>query len=312
MAPASTQFPLWAWIAFGAVALVLLFADLFGHRKGQADTRKSAILWSAVWIGSGLAFYGFIWIAFGYAPAQDYLGAYLIEKSLSLDNIFVFLVIFESLQIPQRDQRTVLYLGILGAVVFRAIFIFLGAAALERWHFVVYVFAAILLWAAWRVFRENPAEKKENKLVTFLSRHLPVTTQVHGRKFFAKENGKRVATPLLVAIVALELTDITFAVDSVPAALAITTNRFLVYTSNIFAILGLRALYVVLATTICELEYLHYGLAVVLAFAAAKLAISSWVEIPALLSVAVIVVVIGGSALASVRRRNRRKCEQGQ
>jgi tellurite resistance protein TerC len=291
----------WTWTLFALVLFGFLAIDLYAHRGERHDSRRSAIAWSVVWIAVGLGFGGYVWWHFGGKPALDYLGAYLIEKSLSVDNLFVFLIIFQMLAIPKENQRTVLSWGIFGALVLRGLFVFLGAAAIERYHWVVYVFGAILLLAAWRTFREDPAKQEGNKAVEWLARHLPVTHRIHGDRFLAVEGGRRVATPLLIAVLGLELTDVIFAVDSVPAAFAISREPFIVYSSNAFAILGLRALYLVLAHTLPQLTYLHYGLAAVLAFAAVKLMIAEWLSIPAWLSIGFIVVTLGASVWASLR-----------
>lgn len=300
------------WIVLGVVMLPLLLADLFVHRGGKASSRKAAIAWSVIWIGAGLAFAIYIHANFGGAATQEYLAAYLIEKSLSLDNLFVFLIIFQSLKIPPRFQHTVLSWGIFGALVFRAIFIFAGVAAIERFHFVAWGFGAILVVAAWRVLREDPAKKKENKVVTWLSHRFPLTGQTCSSHFLTREDGKRKATPLLVAVMALELTDILFAVDSIPAAFAVTHQPFLLYSSNAFAILGLRALYLVLSKSIGDLPYLHYGLAGVLAFAGVKVALGDLVEIPPLISIAIIVAIMLPAVLLSLRARKRRHRREAQ
>jgi tellurite resistance protein TerC len=293
--------PLWGWLAFALFVFALLVFDLFSHRAGHGASRRSAYIWSAVWIAAGLLFALFVRIAMGARAGHEYLAAYFIEKSLSLDNLFVFLIIFRNLNIPTSVQHNVLYWGIFGALVFRAIFIFLGLAAIERFEWITNVFAAILLWAAWRACREDPSGKKETKVVRFLSRHLPVTHKVHGHKFIARENGKCVATPLLIALLGLELTDIIFAIDSVPAALSVSHNRFVVYSSNVFAILGLRALYSAMAQTLGKLRYLHYGLAGVLAFAAFKMVLDRWVHIHPLAAVGITAAMIGGAVWASLR-----------
>ena len=289
--------PTWAWLSFA-----LLAVDLSVHRGERADSRRTAFIWSGIWIGVGLAFNGFVWFMWGSDPAQEYLAAYLIEKSLSLDNLFVFLVIFRSLNIPHRYQRTVLTWGIFGALVFRALFVFAGAAAIARWHWVSYAFGAILLYAAWRVFREDPTAERRSRTAAWLSRHLPVTETIRGHEFVIREGGRRVATPLAIALVAVELTDIMFAVDSVPAAFSITRSEFLVYSSNAFAILGLRSLYIALSASLERLSYLHYGLALVLAFAGLKIALVDVIHIPPWLSIAVIVAIIGTSIAASLRK----------
>lgn len=284
---------------------VTLLVDLIVHRGGRETSRQAAAVWSGVWIAIGLGFGGLIGWVLGARAAEDYLAAYLIEKSLSVDNLFVFLVIFGTLRIPSEAQHKVLSYGIFGALVFRALFVFLGIAAIERWHWIVYIFAGLLLYAAWRAVRDNPAEHKESKAVQWLARHLPVSSHLDGERFFTRRNAKLVATPLLLAVAAVELTDIAFAIDSVPAALSVTRDRFLVYSSNAFAILGLRALYLVLARTIADLAYLHYGLAFVLAFAGLKMIFAPWVHVPGWLSVLIIGVAVTVAVLASLRRNRR-------
>ncbi|GEN07534.1 tellurite resistance protein TerC [Myxococcus fulvus] len=298
--------PTWLWGVFWAAVLTLLVVDLLGHRGHHGESRRAAWMWTGVWVAAGLAFGGLVWAVLGADAGQEYLAAWLIEKSLSLDNAFVFLVIFQSLSVPVRAQHQVLFLGIFGALVFRALFIFVGAAALERWSWVSYVFGAILLVTAWRVLREDPAKQQGNRAVSWLSRHLPVTQHLHDKKFIVRrEDGHRVATPLLLALLGLELTDILFAVDSVPAAFSVTKDTFILYSSNAFAILGLRALYLVLAGTLGTLRYLHYGLAGVLAFAGLKMVVTPWFHVPPLPSVLIIVALVGTAVVASLIARRR-------
>ena len=295
----------WEWLVFGGIVAALLGVDLFVHRGARAESRKWALVWSVIWVATGLAFTGYVWHRLGGRAAEEYLAAYLIEKSLSLDNLFMFLIIFRMLGIPQGHQRTALSWGVFGALVFRALFVLLGATALERWHWVEYVFAALLLYAAWHAFREDPASERKNKVVLWLERHLAMGAEPEQPKFLLHEGGKWKATPLLVAVLALELTDILFAIDSVPAAFALTRNEFIIYSSNVFAILGLRSLYIVLAHTIADLRHLHYGLAGVLAFAAVKMLLPESLEIPPLASVGVIVAIIGAAVWASLGGRRR-------
>jgi tellurite resistance protein TerC len=242
----------------------------------------------------------------GRDAAEEYLAAYLIEESLSLDNLFVFLLVFQTLHIPLENQRRALFWGIIGALVFRAIFIFLGVAALARWEWIQYLFGALLLIAALRAAREPKEAAVESLLVGWLSRHLPMTNDVNSPRLFVRESGALLMTPLLVAIVALELSDILFAIDSVPAALSVTRREFLVYSSNAFAILGLRSLYVVLIASLERVRYLHYGLAAVLAFAAFKLLTDDWLPVPPLLSVAIIVAILAGTIAVSLAAGARR------
>ncbi len=280
--------------------LILLVIDLVAHRDDHATSRKSAIIWSIIWIASGLAFNVFVYNMFGGRAGQQYLAAYLIEKSLSLDNLFVFLIVFRGLNTPEKHQHRVLFWGIFGALVFRGLFIFAGAVAIERWQWVSYIFGALLLYGAYSALRKDPARERKSEVVEWLSNHLPVTEKVQDTKFFSIENGKHVATPLFVALVAIELTDIAFAIDSVPAAFSMSHSRFILYSSNVFAILGLRALYITLAHSLARLKYLRYGLAGVLAFAGFKLIADQWIEIHTLVSVGVIVLMIGLSVWASL------------
>ena len=288
------------WLVFGGIVAFLLAVDLFVHRGARHDSRRWAVVWTVIWVAAGLAFTGYVWQRLGVRAAEEYLAAYLIEKSLSLDNLFVFLIIFRMLAVPRDHQRTALSWGIFGALIFRAIFVFLGAAALQQWHWVEYVFAAILLYAAWHAFREDPAVERKNALVLWLERHLAVGVEPEKPKFLVVQQGRRKATPLLVAVIALELTDILFAVDSVPAAFAVSRNEFVIYSSNVFAILGLRSLYIVLAHTIGGLRYLHYGLAAILAFAAVKMLLPEEWEIPPMASVAIILLLMGTAVVASL------------
>lgn len=307
------EIPAWGWIVFGAVLVALLAVDVVSHRGERADSTGWAAIWTGIWIAAGLLFSGFVWAVFGLGPAQDYLAAYLIEKSLSLDNLFVFLVIFRTLKIPREHQRKALTYGIAGALVFRGIFIVAGIQALEHWSWTTWIFAAILLGAAWRAFREDPTEighhakrRRESRLILWLEEHLRVTRKHHGGSFFVRENGRRVLTPLAVAVIGLELTDVLFAVDSVPAALAVSRSAFIVYSSNMFAILGLRALYIVLSRILTRLRFIHYGIGVILVFTAVKLALDEWVEIESWISIliilSIIVVTFGASVWESRRR----------
>jgi len=294
------MYPVWAWVAFGLTIAVLLAVDLTFHRGEHAESHRAAVVWSVVWIGAALLFNVFIWVAFGARPAQEYLAAWAIEKSLSLDNLFVFLVVFQSLRIEPQFQHKVLFWGIFGALVFRALFIFLGVAAVERYRWVTWLFGAILLFAALRAMKGESLAPGESRVVRWLSRFLPVTHELHAHEFITEKNGRKMATPLLLALIAVETTDILFAIDSVPAAFAVTYDRFILYSSNAFAILGLRALYVVLAKTIAHMRYLHYGLAAVLAFAALKLMLGERLHLHPLVSVGIIVAMVGASVVASL------------
>ena len=297
----------WGWIFFGLTVAVMLAADLMMHRAGHGTSRKSAYIWSGVWIAAGLLFTLVVYFFFGGVRAEEYVAAYLMEKSLSLDNLFVFLIIFRSLSIPPQHQHKVLFWGILGALVFRAIFIFLGIAAINRFSWLSIVFGLLLLYTGYRAAREDPAEKSGSGLIDWLSRFLPVTGQNEEGHWYRRREGKIYVTPLAVALIAVELTDIMFAIDSVPAVFAVSRDPFVVYSSNIFAILGLRALYTALEHNLRDFPFLHYGLAGVLSFAGLKLVFEEWLEIPPLLSVGIIIVIIGASVWASVRVNRRAK-----
>lgn len=297
--------PAWAWALLALVLVISLSIDLLAHRGDHVDSRRRAIMWTVLWIALALGFNVFVWLSFGRAAGEEFLAAYLLEKSLSVDNLFVFLLVFGALRIPQIEQRRVLTWGILGAVVFRGLLIFAGAAAVARWHALLYVFGGILIIAAVKLLREPDPEDKESAILTWVRRHLRSTPRLHGHKFFAIENGRRVATPLFLALISIELTDIMFAIDSVPAAFAVTKEPFIIYSSNLLAILGLRALYIVLASALLELRYLRFGLAAVLLLAGVKLIVSTWVKIPPLISIGAIALCIGGSVIASIIANRR-------
>jgi TerC family integral membrane protein len=300
--------PVWAWAAFLAFVIAMLALDVFVlHRRAHEVSLREAGLWSAVWIVLGLGFCGLVWAWAGGATAQDYLAGYLIEKSLSVDNIFLFAAIFSAFAIPARYQHRVLMLGIIGALVMRAGFIAAGISLLEAIHPVIYVFGAVLLLAAFNMLRGGTHAAPEQSLaLRWLRRWLPVTEQPHGQRFFlraghGKRSGRLLATPLLLALVVVETTDVIFAVDSIPAILAVTTDPFVVYTSNVFALLGMRALYFLLAGAAGRLRYLRPGLAVILAAVAVKLLLADVVQFPAWSAPAFITVVLAVAAAASLR-----------
>lgn len=296
----------WGWIIFGVTVVAMLAIDLLLHRGGHGTSKKSSYVWSAIWIAAGLLFTIVVYLLMGAQRAEEYVAAYLMEKSLSIDNLFVFLIIFRSLAIPQKYQHKVLFWGIIGALVFRGIFIFAGIAAINRFAWLSFVFGLLLLYTAYRAAREDPAANAENKMVIWLARFLPVINDTDGGHWVLRRDGKRYLTPLLLALLVVELTDIMFAIDSVPAVFAISRDPFIVYSSNIFAILGLRALYTALEHDLRDYPYLHYGLAGVLAFAGIKLIFEEWLHIPPLLSVVLIITIIAASIVAS-RRVNRKK-----
>jgi tellurite resistance protein TerC len=293
------------WVGFSVFVLAMLALDLgVFHRKAHTVGMREALAWSAVWIALALGFNAGIWIAFGAKPGMEFLTGYVIEKALSVDNIFVFLVLFSYFAVPSAYQHRVLFYGILGALVMRAVFILLGAALLEAFHWTIYVFGAILLVTAVKllVHRGEEVHPERNPVVRLFKRFVPMIAEYRGASFFVREGSRWVATPLLLVLVTVEATDLVFAVDSIPAIFAVTRDPFIVYTSNIFAILGLRALFFLLAGAIGRLYYLKTGLAAVLAFVGVKMLVSEIYPIPVAVSLSVIVLILGGAAVASFLR----------
>ncbi len=300
--------PAWAWVLFAVVVLASLTIDLVLHRGNHGNGRRSAIVWSCVWIGISLLFAAFIAAELGGAVAQDFLTAWLVEKSLSIDNLFVFLIIFGRLKIPRDEQHRVLFWGIIGAFVTRALFIGAGAAVLTRWHFATYVLGAFLVLTGLKTLRSPPdRDGKESRVVELLKKRLPFTSRVDHHAFTVVENGKRLATPLLIALLAIEVTDIMFAVDSIPAVFAISNEPFIVFSSNVFAILGLRALYLVLADLVAGLDYLHYGLGALLIFVGAKMLASQYVHLPPWASLGITIAILMVAIVPSLARKRRRE-----
>jgi len=294
---------LWYWIIFSALVTVMLAIDLWFtyHRKTKVGIKRS-LVWSAIWIGVALLYNISIYFKFpnGHIKAMEFLAAYLIEKSLSVDNLFVFIMIFTIMGIEDRDQPHILKWGILGAIFFRIIFILAGVALIQKFDFVIYIFGAILLYTAYKMAftEEKKIEPEKNFFVRVASRFFPVKTDnVH--KFFVKENGKIHITNLFLTLLLIESTDIVFAIDSIPAVIAISRDPFIVITSNIFAILGLRALYFALAGIMSLFRYLKYGISFLLFFVGIKMLISDFYHVPIYISLSVITVTITISILAS-------------
>ena len=300
--------PTSAWIALNAFVVGLLLLDLlvFNRRSHRIGVREAAIL-SAFFVAAALAVNAAVWVAFGHAAGLTFLTGYLVEVSLSVDNLFVIAVLFGYFAVPATYQHRVLFWGIFGAIVMRAAMIFLGVALIDRFSWLLYLFGAFLLVTGLRMFRhddDSDADVADNRLLTFLRRVLPVTEQYHGEHFFVLEAGRRMVTPLFLVLVMIELTDVVFAVDSIPAILGVTTDPFLAYGSNIMAVVGLRALYFLLAGVIERVRYLHIGLALVLSFIGVKMLTepllhTQGLELPTWLSLVVIALCLGGAALAS-------------
>jgi tellurite resistance protein TerC len=293
------------WTAFGAIVLVMLALDLgVFHRKSHTVSLREAGLWSCIWISLALLFNLAVWRWFGPERGLEFLAGYLIEYSLSVDNIFVFVLLFSTFAVPAAYQHRVLFWGILGAFILRAIFVWAGAELLERFHWAIYVFGGFLVLTAFKMLRQmEPDDPAQSKLVKFVQRIIPCTPGYEGDRFFVRHTGKLVATPLFVVLIAVEFTDLVFAVDSIPAIFAVTTDPFLVYTSNVFAILGLRSLYFLLAGVVHKFVYLRIGLALVLGFVGAKMLLSSVYKVPIGWSLAIIALLLGGSIAASLLRK---------
>lgn len=298
--------PLWAWAVFVGLVTTLILADmLVFHRNPHEITIKAAAVESAVWVTLGLSFTFVIWGWHGGAAAGQYLSGYLIEESLSIDNVFVWAVILTFFQVPQAYRFRVLFWGIFGALMLRAIFIFAGVALVERFEEALYVFGAFLIYTAWKISRHDEAEvhPDQNLALRLVRKVVPSTTRYDGQKMFTKENGKRVATPLFAVLVMVESTDVLFAVDSIPAIFAVSQEQFIIFTSNAFAILGLRALYFCLAGMADKFRYLNTGLGVILGFVGVKMILATadiW-HAPTWLALAIIIGVLAAAVVASLR-----------
>jgi tellurite resistance protein TerC len=295
--------PLWAWFAVLAVILFRLAVDLVAHRRAHVVSLREAALWSAVWVSLGLGFGAVVWATYGGQAGGEYLAGYLIEKSLAVDNVFVFALIFSYFAVPREYQHRVLFYGVLGALVFRALFIAGGVALLAQFHWILYVFGAFLVVTGWRMFRhrdEDP-DPERNPVLRLVRRFVPSTDDYHGQRFWVKKAGRWVATPLFTVLVVVETSDIVFAVDSIPAIFAVTQEPFLIFTSNAFAILGLRAMYFLLADLMYRFVYLKIGLAAILVFVGVKMLLLDVYKIPIAVSLAVIALFITVAVVASLR-----------
>ena len=300
------------WAGFVAFVLLMLAVDLwvFGGNKAHKVTLREAGAWSLGWFSLALAFNGGLWWylngtvgpEIAEQKSLEFLSGYLIEKALSVDNIFVFLLIFTAFQVKPEYQRRVLIYGVLGAIVMRAVMILAGAWVVSEFSWVLYLFGAFLLYTGVKMFRavDDEPDVKNNPVLKFARRHLPVSEGDHGEKFFVWKDGKRYVTPLLLVLILIEVTDLVFAVDSIPAIFAITSDPFIVFTSNMFAILGLRALYFLLADIADRFHLLKFGLALVLCFIGLKMLLLPWIHIPVHISLSVVALMIAGSVVASL------------
>ncbi|BCJ75814.1 tellurium resistance protein TerC [Catellatospora sp. IY07-71] len=267
---------LWAWAAVMGTVAVMLAIDLFLHRDGHEIGFREALTWSGIWIAAGLAFGGVLWWWQGAEVAGTYYAGYLIEKALSVDNVFIFAMIFTFFAVPSAFQHKVLFWGVIGALAFRLVFIFVGAQLLDAFFWTAYLFGAFLIYTGYKMAfkHDGDIDPHRNLLVRIVRRVVPTDPAYHGDRFFTRIDGRRVATLLFVVLIAIEATDLIFAIDSVAAILAITTSTFIVWTANAFAVLGLRSLYFCLAGLLRRFVHLHYGLAVLLGFAGVKLILS--------------------------------------
>ncbi len=286
------------WILFNVFVLAMLALDLgVFHKKDKAVTIKEAFAWSGIWIALALIFNGWIYYRMGQQAALEYLTGYLIEKSLSVDNIFVFVLLFSYFKIPAKYQHRVLFWGVIGALIMRGIFIAAGSILIARFHWVIYIFGAFLIYTGYKMFTQSAEHMhpEDNPLVRSFTKRGKATHELHGNDFFVEVNGKRLVTPLFLCLLSIEFSDIIFAVDSIPAIFAITEDPFIVYTSNVFAILGLRSLYFALENVISRFPYLRYGLAIILVFIGIKMILADVFKIPIWASLAFIAIVLAAS-----------------
>ena len=296
--------PVWAWIALGAVLAVMLAVDLIRHRDDHEPSPGEATRETLVWISFGLAFGGVVWAAFGSQAFGEYISGYLIEKSLSVDNVFVWSIIFSSMAIPLKYQHRVLFWGIFGALALRLVFILVGSALIARFFWLLVVFGAFLVYTGIKIFRhrDNEGENASTAGLGLLRRVMPVTDEFDGHKFFTVVNMKRAATPLFAALVVVEVTDVIFALDSVPAVLAVSNEPFIVFAANAFAILGLRAMYFLLANARQRFHYLSHALGGILVFVGIKMAVSHWYHMNTYVSLAIILTMLLAAVIFSERK----------
>lgn len=293
------------WVYFNIFIVTMLLLDLLVfHRKEHEVKIKEALIWSAIWIALALLFNAGIYHYWGADKAMKFLAGYVLEKSLSVDNLFVFLLLFSYFKVPAAYQHNVLFWGIVGALVMRALFIFTGIALIERFHWIIYVFGGILIFTGAKLFAksDNDVDPEKNIVLKLFRKIMPVTAEYRDKKFFVRENGRLYATPLFVVLLVVETTDVIFAMDSIPAILAISVDPFIVYTSNAFAILGLRALFFALSGLMKMFHYLNYGLGVILIFVGIKMVIAEFYKIPVAAALGVIAVVLTASIVISILR----------
>ncbi len=301
---------IWLWLGFNVFVLVMLALDLgVFHRKAHVVSVKEAAIWSVVWISLAMLFNAGLYLWSGPQPALEFFTGYLIEKSLSVDNIFVFVMIFSAFSVLPISQHRVLFWGILGALVMRGVLILVGAVLIKEFHWIIYVFGAFLIFTGIKMafHRENEADISNNRMVRLVRRLLPMTNRYEGSSFFVRQGGRLLATPLLLVLVVVESTDLAFAVDSIPAIFAVTQDPFIVYTSNVFAILGLRSLYFVLAGVMDKFYYLKIALAAILTFVGTKMLLIDIFKIPTMVSLLVIISMLAVAVVASIIHAQRQQ-----
>lgn len=300
------------WVVFGILVVAMLVLDLFVlNRKSRHISVKRALAETAMWIAVSLAFMMFIWYMLGGEKAGEFLAAYAVEKAMSVDNLFLFIVIFGYFCIPDEYQHKALMWGIIGAIVFRAIFIFIGASLLESFHFIMYIFGIVLLATAIKTMFAKEDSNKENFAIR-LSKKIRSSPELDGDKLFTVRNGVKMVTPMFLCIIVIELSDLLFAFDSIPACLSITTDTLIVYSSNIFAVLGLRSLFFALNGMMCSLRYMKYGLGAILIFVSIKMLISDYYHVPVEMSLAIILGILAVTILFSYFRRECPLPENGK
>ena len=304
-----------AWGGFCAFILIMLAIDLgLFNRKAHEVTYREASIWSAVWVSLALIFAALVFWRMGHVSGVEFLFGYLIELSLSVDNLFVFLLIFSYFKVPTKHQHRVLFWGVVGALVMRISMIIVGTELIERFHWVIYVFGAFLVYTGVKMFRqqETELEPEDNPIVRLVTRFVPITRHYEDRKFFTRINGRRVGTLLLLVLITVEITDLIFALDSIPAIFGVTTNRFIIYTSNVFAILGLRTFYFLLAGMVEKFHYLKIGIGIVLSLIGVKMLVSAFWHIPTELALAAVALVLLSSVVASLlwAKKGAREPEQ--
>ena len=298
------------WFGFTAFIVLMLAIDLIVfHKKEHEIKLKEAISWAVVWITLALLFNLLVYHYFGHKLALEFLAGFLIEKALSVDNLFVFIIILSYFAVPAKLQHRVIFWGVLGALIMRAVFVLTGAILLEKFEWLIYVLGAFLVYTGAKTFFGDDDDKiqpDKNPVIKLVRKIIPITSDFRESAFFVREHGRLYATPLFLVLIVIELTDVVFAVDSVPAVFAVSRDPFIVYTSNIFAILGLRALFFVLSKAMKEMEYLKYGLGFILAFVGTKMLVSHYYKIPVLISLGIIISVLSLTVVASLRAKKKR------